>query len=149
MLITTLNFQLFTLNDKRGYDMGVVKNYDQLRVYQLAFQSAMRIIRAFDKMAEPREIFFDRPNSEILSVCLRQHSRVVAKRRYPAHFASKVSDADAEAAEIDVWLNFALECGYLSLEDCEALHDSYDNVCRKLSLMISDSESWCKNQRSS
>ena len=34
------------------------------------------------------------------------------KRRYPAHFVSKVSDADLENTETQVWLDFALACNY-------------------------------------
>jgi len=36
------------------------------------------------------------------------------KRRYPASFVSKLSDADTEAAETQVWLDFALRCADLS-----------------------------------
>jgi len=38
------------------------------------------------------------------------------KRRYPAHFVSKLSDADSEAAETEVWLDFGFNCKYLSKE---------------------------------
>ena len=36
------------------------------------------------------------------------------KRKYPAYFVSKLSDSDAEAAETQVWLDFAFECKYIS-----------------------------------
>ena len=38
------------------------------------------------------------------------------KRRYEASFLSKLSDAEAEAAESQVWLEFAFQCGYFKEE---------------------------------
>lgn len=50
-----------------------------------------------------------------------------AKRRYEAHFISKLTDADGENAETGTWLDFAKDCGYLKpeehiklIEDCHA-----------------------------
>ena len=36
------------------------------------------------------------------------------KRRYEAHFVSKVSDADMENTELQVWLDFSKACEYIS-----------------------------------
>ena len=66
------------------------------------------------------------------------------KRRYPAHFISKLSDADTEAAETEVWLNFALHCEYLAKADYNELHDNYDHICRMLTKMMTNADSWCK-----
>lgn len=38
------------------------------------------------------------------------------KRRYPAHFTSKVSDSDMENTETQVWLDFAYSCKYIDKE---------------------------------
>jgi hypothetical protein len=38
------------------------------------------------------------------------------KTRYPAYFVSKLTDADAEATETMIWLDFSLECRYLSAD---------------------------------
>ncbi|MFQ6113878.1 MAG: four helix bundle protein [bacterium] len=65
------------------------------------------------------------------------------KRRYPAHFVSKLSDADTEAAETEVWLDFALRCGYLGKTDHTELRDDYDHICRMLTKMMANPESWC------
>jgi len=40
-----------------------------------------------------------------------------AKRRYVAHFISKLTDADGENSETDTWLDFARDCKYISIED--------------------------------
>jgi four helix bundle protein len=48
------------------------------------------------------------------------------KRRYPKAFVSKLSDVEGEAAETQVWLDFALQCEYLSQEDYLSLYKKYD-----------------------
>lgn len=51
-----------------------------------------------------------------------------AKRRYEAHFISKLTDSDGENSETNTWLDFAKDCGYLSVDsharlvvDCKAV----------------------------
>jgi four helix bundle protein len=39
-----------------------------------------------------------------------------AKRRYEAHFISKLSDCDGENSETDTWLDYARDCGYIAAE---------------------------------
>jgi four helix bundle protein len=59
------------------------------------------------------------------------------KRQYPDMFVSKLADCDAEAAETQVWLDFARDCGYLSKERHNELASGYDELGRMLSGMIS------------
>ena len=47
------------------------------------------------------------------------------KRRYPAHFVSKLSDAKAEAEETRVWLEFASRCGYIPGAETQELDELY------------------------
>jgi len=65
------------------------------------------------------------------------------KRRYTAHFISKLSDADAEAGESQAWLDFALRCGYLSQEDYADLDKRYETICGGLVRMMTEPEKWC------
>jgi len=65
------------------------------------------------------------------------------KRRYPASFVSKMSDADTEAGETLVWLEFAGKCGCLSELDFGDLADRYDHICAQLVTMINQREKWC------
>ena len=95
-----------------------------------------------------------RPAAEKFSLTdqIRRSSRSICgkiaeawrKRRYPAHFVSKLSDADTEAAETEVWLDFALRCDYISHSDHIQLRDNYDHICRMLNKMMTTPESWCK-----
>ena len=50
------------------------------------------------------------------------------KRRYPAHFTSKLSDADSETAETQAWLDYAHSCGYLSKKQFSELDQIYEGV---------------------
>jgi len=64
------------------------------------------------------------------------------KRCYPKHFISKLSDADSEAAETIVWLEFTLRFGYLTAELHKELTDHCDHICRQLTIMMSNPEQW-------
>lgn len=65
------------------------------------------------------------------------------KRRYPKHFASKLSDADAEIAETRVWLRFASHCGYLTQSDFTELDKVYNTASGGLASMINTPGKWC------
>ena len=60
------------------------------------------------------------------------------KRRYPNMLISKLTDCDAEAAETQVWIDFALDCGYLSQENHDRLMIGYEEVGRMLSGMMAN-----------
>jgi four helix bundle protein len=64
------------------------------------------------------------------------------KRRYEAHFVSKMSDAENEAEETRVWLEFARNCGYISQKHFEELDDTYDKIVAQLVKMLSQPGKW-------
>ena len=120
-----------------------VADYKELRVYKLAFDSAMEVF----------ELSRSWPSEEKYSLTdqIRRSSRSVRtsmaeawrKRRYEAAFVSKLTDSDGEAAESEVHLDFALRCGYLHPDKHAKLRDQYDHVCRQLTKMMDDAASWC------
>jgi four helix bundle protein len=65
------------------------------------------------------------------------------KRRYPNAFISKLNDAESEAEETRVWLEFAVECRYLDADEASALDAQYNDILGKLVLMLSHPEKWC------
>jgi four helix bundle protein len=65
-----------------------------------------------------------------------------AKRRYEAHFLSKLSDCDGENSETDSSVDFARDCGYISAEQHQQLAAQCAEVRRMLGGMISKSESF-------
>lgn len=64
------------------------------------------------------------------------------KRRYPAHFVSKLSDSEGEAEETRVWLELALRCGYISKAETDELDRAYDGILGQLVRMIEHPEQW-------
>jgi four helix bundle protein len=70
------------------------------------------------------------------------------KRRYPNAFVSKLSDADSEAAETQVWLEFALKRGYLDQNLFDELSKAYDHIMGKLVNMMVRPEQWRIKSRS-
>ena len=55
-----------------------------------------------------------------------------AKRRYEAHFVSKLTDCDGENSETDSSLDFARDCGYITLQQ----HDTLTALCREVGGML-------------
>lgn len=113
-----------------------------LDVYRLAFEGAMEVF-ALSRSWPPAERYAltDQIRRSSRSVCANL-AEAWRRRRSPAHFASKLSDADAEAAETRTWLDFALACGYLDGSAHASLTDHYDHVCRMLTRMINDAPAW-------
>ncbi len=54
------------------------------------------------------------------------------KRRYEAAFVAKLNDAEAEAAETQVWLEFSVKCNYLEAKTGRELYTTYDHILGKL-----------------
>jgi four helix bundle protein len=124
-----------------------VADYKDLRVYQLAFETAMQIFeltKGFPR--EERYALTDQVRRSSRSVC-SNIAEAWRKRRYEAAFASKLSDADAEAAETESHLSFAFRCEYLKPDQYAKLKDVYDHICRQLATMVRDAASWCGNDQ--
>jgi four helix bundle protein len=121
----------------------MIKDFRELRVYQTAFQSALEVFELSKKWPrEERYRLVDQVRRSTRSVCANI-AEAWRKRRYPASFVSKLTDADAEAGETLVWVDFACECGYLAPELARQLKDRYEHVCAQLVTMINQSETWC------
>jgi four helix bundle protein len=121
----------------------LVEHFRQLRVYRQAFDAAMRIYEL--SKAWPKEERYSltdqiRRSSRAVCECTAEAWR---KRRYVAHFVSKLSDADAEAGETQAWLDFALHCGCISQADYTDLDQKYENISGGLVKMMAEPEKWC------
>ena len=119
-----------------------VKVHTDLDVYQRAFDAAMRIFelsRAFPK--EETYSLTDQIRRSSRSVC-SNIAEGWRKRRYEKAFISKLSDAEGEAAETQVWLQFSVKCTYLDTTvGCE-LYQEYDDMIATLVGMINHPETW-------
>jgi len=118
-------------------------SFKDLIVYQKAFEQAMRIFevtKGFPKIEQFSLIDQFRRSSR--SVCANM-AESWRKRRYIAHFVSKLTDADAEASETTVWLDFSLECSYIDDQVHKELSAQYDEIGRMLGSMIASPEKFC------
>ena len=93
-----------------------IESAKDLKVYKLAYEVAMEIFH-ITKSFPPEETFAltSQIRRSSRSVCLNLRE-AWAKRRYEAHFLSKLSDCDGEANETDSSLDFAKDGGYISAE---------------------------------
>ncbi len=120
--------------------MTNIHHFTELEGYQLAMESAMRIFDASKRFpAEERYSLTDQMRRSSRSVCANI-SEGWCKRRYPRAFVSKLSDADAEVAETQVWLEFANKCGYLHPSVTEELISAYSHILGKLVVMMNHPE---------
>ena len=128
--------------------MARIAGFRDLRVYRAAFAAAMRVFDA--------TLAFPDMERYSLTSQIRRSSRSVAtniaeawrKRRYPAAFVAKLSDAEAEAAETRAHLDFALGCGYLDRETWRALDAEYDRLTRQIVRMMTDPARWTPGRAS-
>ena len=122
--------------------MDLIRSHKDLQVYQLSFKASMEIFR-ISKLFPKEEIFS-------LTSQIRNSSRSVSsniaeafrKRRYEKAFISKLNDSEGEAAETQVWLDYSLECGYISRSQNLKLNTDYDNIIGKLVNMINNPQNW-------
>ena len=121
---------------------GMVTRHQDLDVYKKAFEAAMQVFELSKKF--PREEVYsltDQMRRSSRSVCANL-AEAWRKRRYEAAFISKLNDAEAEAAETQTWLEFAVRCEYLNPEIGRKLFRIYDEVIAMLVAMINASSSW-------
>lgn len=119
-----------------------INRHTDLEVYQKSFALAMKLFHVsgeFPKDERFSQIDQMRRSSRSVSANITEAWR---KRRYPAAFVAKLSDAEGEAAETQTWIHFALECGYIDRETAKSLYSEYDAVLGMLVRMITDPSSW-------
>lgn len=111
-----------------------IKSAKDLIVYQKAYALAMKLFQASKRFpAEEKYSLTDQIRRSARSVCANLRE-AWAKRRYAAHFVSKLTDADGENGETDTWLDFAFDCGYIT----EAEHYSLSAQCKEVGSMLGD-----------
>ena len=122
--------------------MATIRSYKELRVYQAAMDAAMQVFELTKTFpAEEKFSMVDQMRRASRSVCANI-AESWRKRRYPAHFVSKLSDSEAEAEEMRVWLEFASRCHYMAAPEYEELDDTYDRIVGQLVRMISEPQQW-------
>jgi four helix bundle protein len=113
-----------------------MSDFKDLKVYKRAFKLSMELFE-ISKLFSKDELYS-------LTSQIRRSSRSVCsnlgegyrKRLYEAHFISKMSDADMENTETQVWFDFALACKYITLEDFERFTSDSHEIGKLLNHMI-------------
>src|SRR5438034_11844746 len=115
-----------------------IKSAKDLTVYKSAYELAMEIFHASKHFpAEERFSLTDQLRRSSRSVCSNLRE-AWAKRRYEAHFISKLTDGDGENSETDSSIDFAKACGYITIKQYKDLSNSCQQVGKMLGRMVSN-----------
>lgn len=124
-----------------------VQYHWELDVYQVSVEAAMRIFEVSKT--------FPREETYSLTDQIRRSSRSVSsaiaeawrRRKYEKAFVNKLNESESEAAETQVWLEYAVKCEYISRDIGKDLHQVYDNIIGKLVTMGNNPDPWILKTR--
>ena len=103
-----------------------------LKVYKKAYQLGMDIFQISKSFpAEEKYALTSQIRRSSRSVCLNLRE-AWSKRRYEAHFISKLTDCDGENSETDSSLDFARDCEYIKNSE----HKRLTNMCAEVGRML-------------
>lgn len=122
--------------------MSEIRKHNDLNVYKLSFEAGMEVFKLSKK--------FPKEETYSLTDQIRRSSRSVSgniaeawrKRVYPKSFVAKLNDSEAESAETQVWLDYALACKYIEKLEHDKLYDKYEHIIAMLVNMQSKPEQW-------
>ena len=120
----------------------LIKSHFDLDVFQVAYKTSQEIFYLSKKF--PKEETYsltDQIRRSSRSICSNT-AEAFRKRIYPKSFILKLNDAEAEAAETQVWLNFAKDCDYLNSEKAIEIINMYENIIGKLVTMQNQADKW-------
>jgi four helix bundle protein len=118
-------------------------DFKELFVYKKAFDLCLEIFEVSKRFPDDEKF--------ALTSQIRRSSRSVGsnvaegyrKRRYPANYISKLTDADMENAETTVWLDIAFRCNYINAGTHESLTAKTVEIGRLRSFMMSNPKKFC------
>lgn len=117
-----------------------VRSAKELTVYKKAYEVGMLILEVSKKFPlEEKYALTGQIRRSSRSVCMNLRE-AWAKRRYAAHFVSKLTDCDGENSEIDTSLDFARDCRYITDAEHHSLVSRCEEVGKMLGSMIQNSE---------
>ena len=122
--------------------MQKIRSHRDLDVYRRAFAAGMRLFQLTKQF--PRDEIYSLTNQgrrSSRSICANL-AEAWRKRRYQAAFVSKLSDAETEAGETQVWLEFAHHCGYIDEPTFTELDRAYEGIISSIVHMINHPEDW-------
>jgi four helix bundle protein len=109
-----------------------INSAKDLKVYQKGYELAMSVFKVSkDFPAEEKYALTSQIRRSSRSICLNLRE-AWAKRRYEAHFISKLTDCDGENSETDSSLDFAKDCNYITVEQ----HAALTSLCKEIGGML-------------
>jgi four helix bundle protein len=123
----------------------VIKNFKDLKVYQLAYKLAIEIFEITKKF--PKEETYSltdqiRRSSRSVAINIREG---FAKRKYEQVFIRHLNDAFGSSEETRGWLDFALDCKYISENEHKILDRQYDEVNAMLYSLMNNWQNFLKS----
>jgi len=110
----------------------LIKSAKELSVYQRGYELAMEVFKLSKGFpVEERFALTSQIRRSSRSICLNLRE-AWAKRRYEAHFVSKLTDCDGENSETDTSLDFARDCGYITVQQ----HAGLTALCEEIGKML-------------
>jgi four helix bundle protein len=124
-------------------DLGMkISSYRDLDVYHMAMDAAMEIFTLTSGFPrEEKYSLVDQIRRSSRSVCANI-AEAWRRRRYKAAFVNKMNEAETEAEETRVWLEFSLRCKYIDEDIFKDLDGEYGNIIGKIVRMIMTPEKW-------
>src|SRR4029453_18620805 len=120
-----------------------ISSFKDLRVYKLAFELQQEIFETSKRFpAEERYALTDQVRRASRSIGANL-AEAWQKRRYVAHFVSKLTDEDGEQAETQHWLDAAAACSYVSEKEREVLLGKCSRIGQMLGSMMAKPEKFC------
>ena len=119
-----------------------INSYKELRVFENAMNAAMTIFELTKSFpSEEKYSMVDQMRRSSRSVC-SNIGEAWRKRRYKAAFIAKLNDAESEACETQVWVEFARRCKYLENTICDDMDTEYDQIMGQMVNMINQADKW-------
>jgi four helix bundle protein len=120
-----------------------IRHFRDLEVYQRAFELAMKIFemtKAFP--ADEKYSLVDQIRRSSRSICSNM-AEAWKKRKYPAVFRNKLTDAMQEASETQCWLEFCYHCKYIDQESFSLLDKECEEIIAMINAVEKQSDKFC------
>jgi len=119
-------------------------SYKDLTVFKKAYSLAMDFLKTSKSFpSEEKYSLTDQIRGSSRSVCANI-GEAYRRKKYPAHFVSKLTDSNAENTETEIWIQFSFDCKYIDELEYREFTERCTEVGRMLGFMIEHPERFCK-----
>jgi four helix bundle protein len=119
-----------------------ITKYQELRVYQLAFEAAMSLRELEYELPEREKTLLAEPMLLAARLVFIHVAAAWHKRYAYRAFITGISEAAAQAAKAQSWIEFAVTCGYFDAEKGQEIYRQYDEIITALGRMSENASAW-------